>query len=566
MKRVLNYLGKNSERVLVVCISVFATFITSIQLFAQLLRKPNDSVFVGLPLYWEDYYFYLDQFFQGAHGQWLVTNKFSVEHQTPSLLYFFNLLLGKIGGFFGLEPYTSFHVSTIVLKFLFIILSYYVISLIIKKRFSRFAIFLIFLFSTTFPLFNTSTEGSLTIQTARVFRSENTIFARFGNLPDGMIRNILFLLSFILFYKLSLYIHDLFQNTEKISFTKIPKNYFLRLLAPLTIVLFFLTLDDATKSVIMLSSTTLLTALCLPKQNRFQYFITWLYCLAILFIPSLFLLLYLNSFINSNPVYVNALQWDISEHIKQLNILENNPLYTFASVGTLGIFFFIGLIPFIKRINSLIDKYILTIIFVSIIGFFSPIYLIAPIPGFRFIFSSTYIFFAIIAYTGITTINKLFGGKIIYIILSLYFIPSIITYSNSLRRAVQPLKEPLYHFAYIPNNLYKGFMYLRNAQPENAVAIATPDSSLDMILPGLTGKKTYSGHLLMTPNNKEKDKIVMDFFYNWTDPSVAKNFLLSNSIRYVMWTKYDGDVRQIEKDYPFLQTVFKNDMVSIFTY
>ena len=557
---------KNSESVFIVCISLFATFTTTIQLFAQLLQKPSDSVFVGLTHYWEDFYFYLDQFFQGANGQWLVTNNFSVEPQTPSAVYFFNLLLGKIGGFFGLEPFISFHISTLVLKFIFIVLSYYVISLFTKKKSSRLTIFLIFLYSTTFPLFNTNTEGSAVVESARVFRSENTISARFGNLPEGMIRNILFLLVFILFYKLSVYIHDLFQQTKKISYTKILKYDLLRLLTPSTIVLFFMTLADTTKTIIILGATTVLFILYLPKQNRSQYLLAWIFCFIVLLIPSLGLLLYLKSSIYGNPLYMNAIQWDISEHIKQLTYLRQNFVYALSALGTLGLFFLVGLIPFIKRCNTRIDRYILIIVFISIIGFFSPIYLIAPIPGFRFIFSSTYIFFAIIAYTGIVAINRLFGGKMIYIILSLYFIPSLITYSNTLTNAIKPLKEPYYHFAYIPNNLYRGLMFLRHAQPKDAIVLAGPGTSMDILLPGLTGKRTYTGHLLMTPNNKEKDKIALDFFYKWTDQSVAKDFLRSNNIRYVMWTKYGGNVNQIKRDYQFLQTVFENDMVTVFTY
>jgi hypothetical protein len=57
--------------------------------------------------YFEDFYYYLDQFYQGAHGNWLTENKFSIDRFPATFTYFPHILLGKTGGLMGFE---AFHV------------------------------------------------------------------------------------------------------------------------------------------------------------------------------------------------------------------------------------------------------------------------------------------------------------------------------------------------------------------------------------------------------------------------------------------------------------------------
>lgn len=200
------------EYFIVIILSVASTIISTITLLSQYVRRPPDTIFIGIAHYWEDLYYYLDQFYQGAHGAWLTTNNFSIETFPPTTIYFINLLLGKLGGLVGLESFTTYNLSVIFFKFLFIIVSYYVIKKIIPNSAShRLIIFCIFLFSTSFPRLNLDSQWSLSISNFTLFRAENTVSSRFGNIPGSLIRNILFLLTLILSSKL---IKDVERNVE----------------------------------------------------------------------------------------------------------------------------------------------------------------------------------------------------------------------------------------------------------------------------------------------------------------------------------------------------------------
>jgi len=86
-----------------------------------------------------------------------------------------------------------------------------------------------------------------------------------------------------------------------------------------------------------------------------------------------------------------------------------------------------------------------------------------------------------------------------------------------------------------------------------------------LFIPGLTGKKTYTGHFLTTLNSTEKDKLVHQFFYEWNDSKVALDFLKSKNIKYIVHTKYSG-FENLKQYYPFLEEVFKNETITIYTY
>jgi hypothetical protein len=246
--------------------------------------------------------------------------------------------------------------------------------------------------------------------------------------------------------------------------------------------------------------------------------------------------------------------------------LLKSPVLIILTFGTLGIASLIGVYFVWKKEKNTLESLGYIFVVIGFLGFFLPIYKYTPIPGFRLIFSSTYIFLSIIAFQSIIQIYKMFGKKIFAIILIIYFIPNIITFTNTALIESKLLKEPFYHLAYLPKTLYDALLFLRTQEPKNAVVMGNPVTSTDMLIPGFTGKRTYSGHHLMTLNSEARDKNVTDFLYAWTDQNQAKKFLVDNNIKFVMWTTYSGDVNQIKRDYKFLKVVYENPDVSIFTY
>ncbi len=137
-----------SEIILVTFITVASVILASPRYTSQFIRRPPDHVFVGMSTYFEDFYYYLDQFYQGKEGNWLTENRFSIERFPPTIIYFIHVLLGKIGGIFGWESFRSYNYFGLLFKFLFIISSYLLIcQFIVKSLFKRILTFGIFLYS-----------------------------------------------------------------------------------------------------------------------------------------------------------------------------------------------------------------------------------------------------------------------------------------------------------------------------------------------------------------------------------------------------------------------------------
>lgn len=555
------------EYVLVIIFAITSTIVSTIVLFSQYIRRPPDTIFVGIAHYWEDLYYYLDQFYQGAHGAWLTTNNFSIEKFPPTTIYFINILLGKLGGLFGLESFTTYNLAIIFSKFLFIIVSYYVIKKIVPNSASyRLIILCIFLFSTSFPIVNLNAHGSFSISNLTLFRAENTVSSRFGNVPGSLIRNILFLLALVLSSKL---IKNVERNFELYKTKTIQRLFGTRTLMLLVVIvglLMILSLSDAAKIVVLSLVVGIYLLFHLPKNKKASYLFIWsILGVCILLPPSLLMLNAYNA-IKGNPAYSYAIAWDMEQQQIVISNLLKNPIEIILSFGTLGIAFISGIYFAWKKEKTNLESLGYIFACIGIIGFFLPTHLVTPIPGFRLIFSSSYVFVAMIAFQALIQVKKKAGTMAFVAVVLIYFLPNVITITNTTIQNSKPLKEPYYHLAYLPKTIYDSLLFLRAQKPDDAIVLGNPVTSLDMLIPGFTGKRTYSGHFLMTINAKQKDKNVTDFLYKWTDQDLAKKFLTENNIKYVFWTKYSGDVNQIKRDYKFLRIIFENPDVSVLTY
>jgi hypothetical protein len=561
MQRVLKILIRNTKEIFAVSsITLLITVLTTINLITQFFRAPADHVFVGLAHYWEDYYYYLDQFYQGAHGAWLTVNNFTIEKFPPTLIYFNHILLGKIGGLFHLTSYTSFNISVIVLKILLVVLSYLIIRKFTPKRIThRIYVFIIYLFSTSLPLLSESSDGNISIGSARVFRTSNVIMTRFGNVPDSLMRNVIFICLFLLIAAFITRYKKTLAGGQKLLGKKTIVHAII-----ISFLLIFLTMSDATKTAVLLSGAGVLLLWEIVSAKSLRNYIPCILLFIFMALPSCVVILNLYKMIDGDLVYQAAIQWDINENLRQLKFLFEHPIFFIISYGTLGIFSLIGLHSYIKKEKNIYESYGLVLFIICFVGYLLPWHKIAPVPSFRFLFPVVYIFAASIAFQGFLVIERILKKDILLVLLVLYLIPNVINFSNSVRVNSQPLKEPNFHFAYLPTDLYKGLNALESLKPKDAIVIANPHTSMDILIPGLTGKKTYSGHILMTLNEKKKDVLADAFIYKWTDQKQAAKFMKENDISYLFLTSYDGDADQIKRDYKFLTVVYENPMVTIF--
>jgi hypothetical protein len=556
------------EILLVLGLTLLVILLTTSNVIVQYIHSPSNRIFIGIPHYWEDYFYYLDQFYQGAHGAWLTMNNFTQESFPPTLFYFSHIILGKIGGLFGLASYTSYNLSLFFLKGIFILLSYRVIAYMFPHSKSyRIITFLLFLFSTSFPEVAQTDQGQTILMPTRMYRSENLILTRFSNVPEMYVKNILFLMCFILVTKLAVKIQTFFSASETALISRIKNNarWLVVFLAGSSFGITALTIVDAAKAALLLFCFVIFLFFLKPKTNVKKYGIVWTGLFVLLMLPSCGIISYLFLTLNINPLYETAIDWDIAQHVSQLNFFLHKPFYILLSYGSLGIVTCIGLLRYVKEKKNHFHVFSGIMFICAQILFFLPVYTFLPIPGFRFLFSSIYIFSASIGVYGLFTLQKFFRIKIRYLLI-IYLGINSITFVSAYIPFVQPLKPPFSDVAYLSQNIFDGFEYLQKNASKNALVLANPHTGIDMMIPGMTGKRSYSGHMLMTLHVEEKDKQADGFLYKWTDQKQAKEFLETNNIDYVFFTSIDGDPDTLARDYPFLKIRYQNPQMMIFSY
>lgn len=554
------------EAMLVTCTSVLVIVLTTVKLFVQFFHRPANHVFIGMTHYFEDFYYYLDQFYQGANGGWLTNNNFTSEYLPPTLIYWSHILMGKVGGLLGLESYTSYNLSLLLLKFCFLIICYWVLKRIFPRNFwYRYSVFLIFLFSTTIPVFYSTGEGGVISLPLHLWGTKNLINSRFGNIPYRYVTNILFLILLLLNWSFFAYIKTLFSDTKgKIIIDKKSIAGIFKYLLPMGLLLFFLTLTDSAVAMIWAGSVGIMLFLVWPAMVSRQYLTICLMITVTMAISFWGAGLYLIRVIDADPVYSLAIKWDVEQYFEQFQLVKLVEMPFFF--GTLGLLTLTGVFMFIGKKKNMYEQTAGVILALSICGYFAPKIFAFQFPGSRFLFSSTYLFAAVIGLYGFLTIGKLFRFQVLPILVVLYLLINVNTFRLSLLEDMKIPEEPDFHFTYIPNDLYDGFMFLRKQEPKNAVVLGNPDTSTDLMIPGLTGKKTYSGHFLTTLNSGEKDNLAHKFFYNRVKEDEALQFLKDNKIEYIMLTSYSKNAMDLKKEYGFLKERYKNRMITIFSY
>jgi hypothetical protein len=553
------------ELLLVIILSLSALVITSSGLFSQYLNRPKERyVFVGVSHYWEDYFYYLDQFYQGSEGRVTTLNRFSIERFPPTLFYFNHIVLGKIGGMIGLTPFETYNISMLLLKFIFIMISYGVIALVWKKNsLYRVSSFLLFLFSSSFPVL-TWIDNQWKLTGLPVIRTAAPMMERFGNIPNTIMVDITFLLSFLLCY-------FIFFSTR---FQKISRIQKVCIVGFGLIVLSLTTLGDAAKTAVLLGGlictwfiSSFATVILQLKNIRLSNVFNHLTGIGLIFILSQFCIVYyLSQTISRDPVYQYTINWNIANQSAWSIELLKNPLLYIHSFGIILIAFVIGIFPFFKKFrSSSFQILLLSITIIAFLGYHLPIEKFAPVPRFRFLFPSVYIGVSVIAIYLIQLLSKKIHVSLFFIGLLIILCPSFITTYYSLIETTKPLVEPDYHFAYMPRNMYEGFMKLKELPNSDSIVLGNPTTSMDILIPGFSGKYTYSGHMLTTYNIQQKDDKASKFFWNVYSEQEARQFLQENNITYVLVTMYDGNWETLKNKYPMLHLIYQNSSMSIFS-
>lgn len=560
------------EVLIVLGIVLSAMFLSTPRLVSQYMHRPSGSVFVGMTDYFEDFYYYLDQFYQGAHGKWLTENHFSIEHFSPTIIYFDNIMFGKIGGMFGLESFQSYNVFAQICKFLFLIAAFlWVRRFYPTSRFRRISVYLIFLFSTGLPNFSLKYGQFSASVPIDLFRSENRFLARFGDSPGGMFTNFLFIAVFLALIR---FFSKEFTNdhaTGSKNWFGVRPDMFRNISVSVSLVCIFflftlLAVSDVAMAAVFLATFWILYLIFSYRHRSFAVFPIMNAMLMLFTIVFIAVALFTYKMIMADPVYVQATQWDISQYLQVIKGAWKTNFIRGCGFQ-IPLFMYGYWILLKKEKRTALEDSALVFSGIGFFGYVLPIIFQIPIPGFRAISSAQYVPIAVIVWVGLEELSKSFRMKNMKIVLLMVYLAiNIIAFIPDWYKESRVLKEPDYHFAYLPEDIYKGFVYLRTAQPLDGNVLASPYTSTDLMIPGIGGRYTYSGHFLTTFNSKAKDVLANKFFYEWNDQPEAHKFLKDNNIRFIVVTEYAGVLDRFKTNYPFLKVAFANSMITVFRY
>lgn len=536
---------------LVIIVSLIFTLLNSAPFFYGLTHRPNDKVYLGTIHYYQDFFFYVSQFYQGARGNWLNNNLYTGENTAPSLLYLPNILLGKFFSIFGSNAQYSYNYSLIILTFIRLTLSFKLIKLLTKNSSSKaFAAFIFHLLATSF-LNPITVDGTIQYVPFQLWRTYQFAFFRLGGIPHHALETIIFIiLTYYFFKNYSLKTYHLF-----LFFILIIS---LSLINPLPAALFILSVFFS------LFVTLSFGFLHSGDPNLHLKLKPYYFKIIPIIIGFLLSFIYLNR-IHRIPPFLQVKLWEQSQQI------ATSIPFLLASMGPIAILAIIGIYPTIKKINP----GSLFVIFLPLISYFlflSEIPQKIGIANFRLMFNGIYIFLGILASNAVFFLSKLsdkrFHLKEQYSVICLTFlfiIISIPTLFWELNERVSISKNLNEKMVYLDRSIYLGYKKLEKLGNQNNIVLADSQTGMDTLIPALSRHKTYNGHALLTIDSEKKRIKASEFFQKKINTQDAKKFLNDNNITYVFFTALEGNAQDFNNMYPFLTSLYKNDSVTIFT-
>ena len=368
--------------IIVIIVSFIFALFNSIQFFSAIAQQPPETVYLGTVHYYEDYFFYLNHFYQGANGGWLTKNQFTSESTKPSVIYWSNVLMGKIGGIFGLTPILSYNIFLIITAFITLLASFFVIRLILKNDQKALIGFIFSTFATSFMNY-IFVDGKPIWYPFQLWRTPHFTFDRLGGAPHQILQTLLFYFLFL----------SLFSYQRKIQWFSPIIGILLTTINPVLSVLLLLftwLIKLITRAVAWLfehrhSHSSLTT----PRFSLFAQHAALITTTLLTFITYFLLLRTLDSL-----PHLQSKLWEANQQS------TTTPLFLLLSIGPVVVFFVAGILPAVARRNDLL----IIAVLLPVICYFLFMSKIPSVFGFsnaRIIFPALYAFMGAIAAEGL---------------------------------------------------------------------------------------------------------------------------------------------------------------------
>lgn len=506
-------------------------------IYGYLQNKP-DHLFTAITHYFADYFLYISHIAQAQNSQSLfIDNLFTNEPLIPTWIYWFNALLGKV----HLNPFLTYNVALILLVVGVLILLWHIIKRSITDSTTRYIAFIFTISASNYFDFTTFLQNGTLRLLGDFWFSPTPALNRLGGVPHQILQTILCLSAITLFTRLS--------ESPK----KNPLPY---------ISLFIITLlaTSANPIQMLLITLTLLAILAIRTYKK-SIKLSDIVTASVVCIPALLAALATNFEFSHQPILTAAKAWEDNQRFS-LSI----PQFMWA-LGPIGFFIPFGIYASLKKHTRLFFTLVLYSL-ISLIFFFTPLPTLLGTSPVRWVSPAAYLGLALLAGYGFAWCVMLLGKKIknpqatIFIAMTAYLIltiPSIITQVTS--RTVPLSTDPrLIALNHIPYEIVDGLVQIQNST-DNGVVVCDPTLFYDVVIPIMTGKKSFTGHPIHTLFPDTKEALRQELFSGTMSESTANEFMNNHEIRYIISTP---NHRTVLDTYPFLTVLYTNKSLIIY--
>lgn len=524
--------------VTIAIIIALITVANSWHVLLGLAQNNPDQVFTGIAHYFADYFLYVSQIAQAQNSHTLFVNHlFTNESLVPSWIYWFNALLGKI----HLNPFFIYNVSLILLVVGLLIFLWYIIKLSVTDSTTRLITY-IFIISASnyfdFPAF--FRDGTVKL-VGDFWFSPTPALNRLGGVPHQVLQTILCLAVITIYTSLS----------------KSPKKYLWPYIALFIITLLATSANPIQMLLVVLTLLMLLSIRIYKKQFKSSdMLLTLVVC-----IPAILGALATNFEFTHQPILTAAKVW---ENNQQFSLSLSQFLW---ALGPIGLFIPFGVYATAKKHTRLFITFVLYSL-LSLLFFFTPLPMLLDTSPVRWLSPAAYIGIVLLAGSGFAECLRYIRSKtkhnnvVLLIALITYLLLAIPAIVAQVQARTVPLVTDarLITLNHIPYDAIDGLIKIQNS-PTDGVVLCDPTLFYDVIIPVMTGKKSFTGHPIHTLYPNVKEALRHELFSGTMNDNAAQDFMNNHTISYIISAPSHKNI--LDK-YSFLTILFSNNSLVIY--
>lgn len=472
---------------------------------------------------------YLSRMRLGYEGKWLVSEKFTSEPHQPTFLHEGYLLMGKLGGWVGLDPVSAYPIWRLLGGAFLLGSGYFLLLKLFGEKKLRLAAFLLFIFVGNLPLLK---EWGMVLGWFTFFDPvKRLVFLPHYTLTAGF---------------LNLALADILsKNYHRAGIWA----FVAGILLPQSLLV----------AVFVLGVLDLLNLKQFKKIIRQQ----WLFWALVIACLMLF------------KISVSSFPWNLQlpADAAKRGSIPFNPIEILLALGSTGILGFLGAFYIIGKARK---QYYPIAFFLLAIVFFVGVSYIAPISNqWRFMQVDLHLVLAAATVVLLADIaGKLFSKKSLafFLLIGLLLLPSFIVWPMSLKssrmfarakvEAGYPSIPKLPYVVYPVKTVMEGIFWLKSETNHNDVVLAS--ETLGSMTPAYAGNTVYLGHGNQTAFFDQKMGLMKKFYQGEMSPGEQASFLSSNNIKYIFWGPEEIEINAGRELVGLGKIVFQNSEVKIY--